>query len=60
MHKEYLYTSVFADLIKDYISSRRDAGFIYDNPAYWLYRFDQYCSDKTINEVAVTKPLFEA
>ena len=42
MHKEYPYSSVFADLIKDYITSRREAGFMYDNPAYWLYRFDRY------------------
>lgn len=60
MHKEYLYNSVFANLIKDYITSRRESGFIYDNPAYWLYRFDQYCSDKENSETAVTKPLFEA
>lgn len=36
MHKEYHYGSVFADLIKDYIASRREAGFMYDNPACGL------------------------
>ena len=60
MHKEYPYSSVFADLIKDYITSRREAGFMYDNPAYWLYRFDQYCYGKAVKETCVTKPLFEA
>lgn len=60
MHKEYRYCSVFANLITDYIESRRESGFMYDNPAYWLYRFDQFCFDKKIAETEVTKPLFEA
>ena len=60
MHKEYLYNSVFAAMIKDYIASRRESGFMYDNPAYWLYRFDQYCFGNNVAEATVTKPLFEA
>ena len=60
MHKEYMYNSVFSKLIVDYIVSRREAGFMYDNPAYWLYRFDQYCSDKDVRETVITKPLFES
>lgn len=60
MHKDYLYTSVFADLIKDYITSRREAGFMYDNPAYWLYRFDQFCFDEKLSEATVTKTLYQA
>ena len=60
MHKKYYYKSVFADLLNDYIISKRDAGFMYDNPAYWLYRFDQFCFDRKIQEAAITKSLFDA
>ena len=60
MHKEYQYNSVFAKLIIEYITSRRESGFKYDNPAYWLYRFDHYCCIKEVSEAAITKPLFEA
>lgn len=60
MHKEYVYTSVFANFINDYIASHREAGFMYDNPAYWLYRFDQYCDNKSVKDAVVTKQLFEA
>lgn len=60
MNKEYPYNSIFAGLIKDYITSRREAGFVYDNPAYWLYRFDQFCSDAKLSEVTVTKSLYQA
>ena len=60
MHKQYQYSSVFAGLIKDYIASRREAGFMYDNPAYWLYRFDQYCYGNASKEPSVAKPLYEA
>lgn len=60
MHKDYLYNSIFANLINDYIASRRESGFMYDNPAYWLYRFDQFCFNKKVAEATVTKPLFEA
>lgn len=58
MHKHYSYSSVFADLINDYISSHREAGFMYDNPAYWLYRFDQFCNDRHIREAIITKELY--
>ena len=60
MHKKYVYSSVFANLLNDYISAHREAGFMYDNPAYWLYRFDQYCAKKQVKEAIITKPLFEA
>lgn len=59
MHKKYVYSSVFANLLNDYISAHREAGFRYDNPAYWLYRFDQYCDEKQVKETIITKPLFE-
>ena len=54
-----LFRSVFAALLNDYISAHREAGFMYDNPAYWLYRFDQYCAEKQIKDTIITKPLFE-
>lgn len=59
MHKKYVYTSVFAELITDYIKANRDAGFLYDNPSYWLYRFDQYCDKNSITETIITKELYE-
>lgn len=59
MHKKYVYSSVFANLLNEYISAHREAGFMYDNPAYWLYRFDQYCDEKKVKETIITKVLFE-
>lgn len=58
MHKKYEYTSVFADFLNEYIQIHRDAGFKYDNPAYWLYRFDQYCVCANVIEPVITKTLF--
>lgn len=55
MHKVYEYNSCFSELITQYISERRNAGFMFDNPAYWLYRFDQYCSDNKIQEASISK-----
>lgn len=60
MHKVYHYMSVFANLLTDYITAKREAGFMYDNPAYWLYRFDQFCIAQKVSEAVVTKPLFDA
>ena len=60
MHKDYPYTNIFAGLIKDYIASHREAGFMYDTPAYWLFRFDQYCCNNVVKEAVVSKQLFEA
>lgn len=60
MHKVYEYSSCFAELITSYISGRRDAGFMFDNPAYWLYRFDQFCVKISVKEPLLTKPLFDS
>lgn len=60
MHKNYCYSSVFAGLISDYISTRREAGFTFDNPAYWLYRFDQFCKTEQIDKPVITKELYDA
>ena len=60
MHKVYHYMSVFANPLTDYITAKREAGFMYDNPAYWLYRFDQFCIAQKVSEAVVTKPLFDA
>lgn len=60
MHKNHAYSSVFAELIKKYIRQRRDSGFLYDNPAYWLFRFDQFCVQGHVAVPIVTKELFDA
>lgn len=60
MHKEYEYKSVFSGKITDYILSRRKAGFLFDNPAYWLYRFDQFCCSNKIQDNSISKQLFDA
>jgi integrase len=60
MHKEYTYTSCFGELIYAYIESRRAAGFMYDNPAYWLYRFDQFCVERNTTVPTLTKELFDS
>ena len=59
MHKIYHYTSVFSQNIKDYIYCKREAGFKYDNPAYWLYRFDQFCNEIDYKESYVNKHLYD-
>ena len=60
MHKEYLYSSVFADHIKDHIEVQQEAGFSFDTSAYWLYRFDQFCCDNNVVAAIVTKELYES
>lgn len=60
MHKDYPYSSVFANLMNDYITARREAGFKYDNPAYWLYRFDQFCTNENIRDAVITKTLYDS
>ncbi|MCR5338156.1 MAG: tyrosine-type recombinase/integrase [Lachnospiraceae bacterium] len=60
MHKEYEYKSVFAKRITEYIRSRREAGFMFDTPAYWLFRFDSFCCDRKIQEKFVSKQLFDS
>lgn len=59
MHKVYEYSSCFSTLITQYICERRNAGFMFDTPAYWLYRFDQYCSDNKIQETSISKKLYQ-
>lgn len=59
MHKYYEYMSVFSEYINDYVLAHREAGFQFDNPAYWLYRFDQFCCIECINEATVTKALYD-
>ena len=59
MHKHYEYTSVFSKHLDKYIQTHREAGFEYDNPAYWLYRFDQYCTALNVADAAITKPLYD-
>ena len=59
MHKKYNYSSVFSTHLNEYISSRRELGFKYDNPAYWLYRFDQFCVQKQTKEMQISKSLYD-
>ena len=60
MPKTYEYTSSFADSITEYISSRREQGFLFDNPAYWLYRFDKYCNTINTAQDILTKELYDS
>ena len=59
MYKNYMYESVFAELLHEYIAARREAGFQYNNPAYHLYRFDQHCKKLEIREPVITKELYD-
>jgi hypothetical protein len=59
MHKEYVYSSVFAGYLNDFISARRKSGYLYDNGAYWLYRFDRFCADAQVSDPCITKALYE-
>ena len=60
MHKKYVYSSVFANLLNDYISAHREAGFMYEHQVFWLYRIVNQCPKKHVKEAIITKPLFEA
>ena len=60
MHKVFNYSSIFADLINAYIQSRREAGFMFDNPAYWLFRFDQFCKSRQVGKTEITKELYDS
>ncbi|MCD8231317.1 MAG: tyrosine-type recombinase/integrase [Clostridiales bacterium] len=59
MHREYDYSSVFSGQIKRYIGQRRESGFLFDNQAYWLSRFDRFCIESDIRDPLITKGLFE-
>lgn len=59
IHKSYAYASVFAKYLNEYIATHREVGFQYDNPAYWLYRFDQYCTNLKVEEPIITKELYD-
>ena len=59
-YRAYEYKSVFFEKITDYISTRRKEGFMYDNPAYWLSRFDQFCCSNKIQAVFISKQFFDA
>lgn len=59
MFKNYIYGSIFADHIKAYISERRTAGFLFNNQAYWLHRFDRFCQERQVNQSILTKEIFE-
>lgn len=60
MHKHYCYTSIFSDTISDYINVRREAGFMFDNPAYWLFRFDRFCEARQVDKAEITKELYDS
>lgn len=60
MHKSYNYSSCFAQYITSYISNRRSLGYLFDNPAYWLYRFDQFCEVNKVDTPTLSKELFDA
>ena len=40
--RDYPYQSVLASYICDYISEKRELGFIYNVKGYQLYRLDRY------------------
>ena len=58
MYKVYPYSSVFAELISSYITNRRKEGFLFDNPAYWLYRFDQFSVENKVKEESKKDEIF--
>lgn len=60
MHKNYCYTSIFAAFIHNYVNVRREAGFMFDNPAYWLFRFDRFCEARQVEKAEITKTLYDS
>lgn len=44
--RDYTYTSALAPYIEGFISEKRALGFIYNNEAYELFRFDRYWKEQ--------------
>ncbi len=58
-YRDYLYQSVLAPYIRDYISEKRSLGFIYNGKGYQLYRFDQYWIRNAFDDIRLTPERLE-
>lgn len=60
MTRTFEFKSVFAPYIQQMIEVRHSQGYIFEEQAYQLSRFDKYCVQKNITESNVTRALFES
>ena len=59
MSKTYAYNSVLAPFIYGLIEEKRSMGFLYDDTAYVLKEFDQYCVAKGLTSLNVTREFLD-
>lgn len=57
--KSYEYNSIVAPFIQGLIDEKRSMGFIYDDTAYVLKEFDQYCIDKNLSSICITREFMD-
>jgi len=53
--KNYEYSSILAPFMQGLVDEKRAMGFSYDSTAYVLKEFDQYCVDKELSTIHVTR-----
>ncbi len=53
-YRDYTYISVLAPYIRDLICEKRSLGFIYNDQAYQLKRFDMYWYSHAYDEVCIS------
>lgn len=59
MRKTYEYNSILAPFIQGLIEEKRSMGFLYDDTAYVLKEFDQYCITKGLTSLKVTREFLD-
>lgn len=57
--KEYKYTSLLSDQIKDFVAEKRALGYQYNDEAYFLTQFDQYWKENNPESAMITKNSLE-
>lgn len=59
MSKNYEYTSILAPFIQGLVDEKRSMGFSYDDTAYVLKEFDQYCINKGLSTLCITRDFMD-
>ena len=59
MNKNYEYTSILAPFMQGLVDEKRAMGFSYDSTAYVLKEFDQYCVDKELSTLHITREFMD-
>lgn len=60
MVEKYTFNSCFAPLIEEHIMLKRQQGFFYDDAAYNLKKFDEFCVKLGVTDPVITKELTDS